>query len=254
MKMAVCTSATPMLTPTRAETMAGVRTGESRSRRRIFFCRQVTRVSAAPNVAPVAIAQPSRPGVMYWIVFSDWSSTWATSTENLVNGHDAALDGDAGRRVEPAYQRRGWIKLQDLAVVHDGHPVAECLGLVQVVDGQHHGAALVVDVAQQIPQVAPRLRVQARGRLVEEDQLRTVHQGTGDGQPLHLAAGQLFAAHVRLFRQPHDIEHLIGLFGRYAIERGERADLFARGEPLEKRRGLQLYADARQQCRVTGPG
>src|SRR6266540_4074533 len=137
MKMAVCTSATPMLTPTRAETMAGVRTGESRSRRRIFFCRQVTRVSAAPNVAPVAIAQPSRPGVMYWIVFSDWSSTWATSTENLggaqrvafgqrredgrrvpggdgqrhlvvvdgrlgnepadlVNGHDAALDGDAG--------------------------------------------------------------------------------------------------------------------------------------------------------------
>ncbi len=73
--MAVWARATPTLTPTRAPTTAAVGTGESRSRRRICFCRQVTRVSAAPNVAPVATAQPSSPGVTNWMAFSDRSST-----------------------------------------------------------------------------------------------------------------------------------------------------------------------------------
>jgi hypothetical protein len=40
-----------------------------------LFCRQVTRVIAAPNAAPEAIAQPSRPGAMYWIAFRDLFST-----------------------------------------------------------------------------------------------------------------------------------------------------------------------------------
>ena len=101
------------------------------------------------------------------------------------------LDGDAGGRVEPADQRGRRAELQDLAVVHDGHPVAEHLGLVHVVGGQHDRAPGVVDAAQQVPQVAPGLRVERRRRLVEEHQLRVVHQRAGDRQPLLLAAGQL---------------------------------------------------------------
>jgi hypothetical protein len=80
MKMAACTTAIAMLTPTRAPTTVPVPTGESRNRRRTFFCRQVTSVSAAPNMAPVATAQPSRPGVRYWMTCSDSSSTcWVSS-------------------------------------------------------------------------------------------------------------------------------------------------------------------------------
>ena len=69
------TSATATLTPIRAVTTEPVLTGDSRSLRSSLFCRQLTSVIAAPNAAPEAIAQPSRPGARYWIGFSESSST-----------------------------------------------------------------------------------------------------------------------------------------------------------------------------------
>jgi len=83
MKITVWPMAMIRLMPTRASTTVPGRIGASRSRRRIRFSRQVTSVSAAPNVAPVAMAQPSRPGVMNWIVSSDWSSTCSAASENF---------------------------------------------------------------------------------------------------------------------------------------------------------------------------
>jgi hypothetical protein len=71
------TMAMARLTPSRAVTTEAVLTGASRSRRSSLFCRQVTSVIAAPNAAPEAIAQPSSPGAMYWMAFSDLSSTCA---------------------------------------------------------------------------------------------------------------------------------------------------------------------------------
>ena len=52
-----------MLTATRATTTDDVDTGASRSRRSRPFSRHTTRLVAAPNVAPAAIAHPIRPGV-----------------------------------------------------------------------------------------------------------------------------------------------------------------------------------------------
>src|SRR4051812_29037303 len=64
-----------IVTPIRADTTALVETGDSLIRRNSFVVRQPTKVAAAPKVALVAIAHPSRPGVMNWIVCSDSSST-----------------------------------------------------------------------------------------------------------------------------------------------------------------------------------
>ena len=69
------TSAMATLTPIRAVITEPVLTGESRSLRSSLSFRQLTSVIAAPNVAPEAIAQPSRPGARYWIGFSEASST-----------------------------------------------------------------------------------------------------------------------------------------------------------------------------------
>ena len=80
----------------------------------------------------------------------------------------AGLDRDPHRRVQAADQLGRRAQLQDLAAVHDRHPVAEDLRLVHVVGGQHDRLAAVVDRPQHVPQVAPGLRVQRRGRLVEE--------------------------------------------------------------------------------------
>ena len=82
MKMTICTSAIPTATTIRAPITAGTFTGERVSRRRIFFCRQVTSVAAAPKVAPIAMAYPRMPGVKYWIGLSALSSTCSACTEN----------------------------------------------------------------------------------------------------------------------------------------------------------------------------
>ncbi len=64
-----------MLTAMRAATTVQVGIGASRRRRSNPFLRHTTRLVAAPNVAPIAIAHPSSPGVTYWIAVSESSST-----------------------------------------------------------------------------------------------------------------------------------------------------------------------------------
>ena len=83
MKIAACIKAMARLTATRAMTTDDVRMGASRSRRSRPFLRHATRLAAAPNVAPVAMAQPSRPGVKYWIADNESSSTCWVSTSNF---------------------------------------------------------------------------------------------------------------------------------------------------------------------------
>ena len=77
----------------------------------------------------------------------------------------------------------------DLAVVHDGDPVAERVGLVQVVRGDEDGHALAAQPADLVPHVRAALRVEAGGRLVEEDDLRLVDDAERDVDPAALAAG-----------------------------------------------------------------
>ena len=67
---------------------------------------------------------------------------------------------------------------------HDPDPVAEPLGLVQVVGADHDAAA---ELAQRGHEVADRLggrRIEAAGRLVQVDHLRLVQQRAGDGDLL----------------------------------------------------------------------
>jgi hypothetical protein len=54
-----------------------------------------------------------------------------------------------------------------------------------------HGHAAAVDLGQRLVQAVDRDRREAEGDLIEDDQARSGHQGTADGQHLLLAAGQL---------------------------------------------------------------
>jgi hypothetical protein len=56
------------------------------------------------------------------------------------------------------------------AVVDDDQSVAQRVRLVEIVGGQEDGHALLAQPAHLDPQVRPALRVEAGGRLVEEDQ------------------------------------------------------------------------------------
>ena len=87
-------------------------------------------------------------------------------------------------------QELGQVEVADLAAA---------LGLVHVVRGDEQRDALGRELEQQIPQLAARDRIDARGRLVEEDDARLVHQRRAEREPLLPAAGQVAgqAIHVR---------------------------------------------------------
>ena len=92
--------------------------------------------------------------------------------------------------------RRGGALRDDAAAVHDGDLIAQQLGLLHVVRGEDDGLAARLDRLHQLPEVAPRLRIEPGGRLVEEQHRRVVDQRDGQQQPLLLAAGELAAVAV----------------------------------------------------------
>src|SRR5206468_11976255 len=59
----------------------------------------------------------------------------------------------------------------DLAVVQDRDVVRELLRLVEIVRGEEDGPALPLEVSNQRPEFPPGARIQARRRLIEEEEL-----------------------------------------------------------------------------------
>ena len=59
----------------------------------------------------------------------------------------------------------------DLALADHPDPVGHLLGLLDVMGGQDDGDAVLAQRADHVPHVAPQLHVDARGRLVEEEDL-----------------------------------------------------------------------------------
>ena len=82
--------------------------------------------------------------------------------------------------------------LDDLAQVHDRHPVADMPDHGQVVRDHHVGQAqLVLQVLEQVDDLGLDRHVKRGDRLVGDDQLGPQRQGAGDPDALPLAAGEL---------------------------------------------------------------
>ena len=105
------------------------------------------------------------------------------------------------RRAEPHGEAReareqvlGGVERDDPAGLHHRDAPAQRLGLLQVMRGQDDRVTVGVELADEGPQVLPQLDVDARGRLVEHDHRRPVHQRLRDQHATLHAAGQ--RAHV----------------------------------------------------------
>ena len=116
---------------------------------------------------PVVVHRSSTPGMARLV---DASSPAATVIRIGASSPRTSAGGESSFSIRP------WSMIAD--------PVAEHLRLVHVVRGEHHRATGLVQPGQQVPQVAPGLRVERCGRLVEEDDLGVVHQRAGDREPL----------------------------------------------------------------------
>ena len=79
---------------------------------------------------------------------------------------------------------------RDDPAVGDVDDAVAALGLVHVVGGDEHGQPVGGELVDLVPELAPRLRVDAGGRLVEKQELRLVHDAGGEREPLLPAAGE----------------------------------------------------------------
>ena len=97
----------------------------------------------------------------------------------------------------------------DQALVHDDQPVAELLGLVHVVGGDHQRDAGLLEPEQLVPQHVAGLRVEAGGGLVEQQQVGAVDQAAGDREPALHAAGEVLDPGLRLVGERDELEQLV---------------------------------------------
>lgn len=72
----------------------------------------------------------------------------------------------------------------------------QCLRFLQIVRGQHDRRPLVAQVAYQLPCATPGTGVEARRRLVQEQQARRVQDAERQVQAALLASGQVLYAGV----------------------------------------------------------
>ena len=121
----------------------------------------------------------------------------------------------------------GLAALDDHAAVHEQHLVATRLREADLVGDHHHGPALDRQILHDGQHLPHQFRVESRGRLVEEHQLRLERQRAGDADALLLSARELVRVLVGLAGETDLVQQLLRL-GPYLGRRstsGRRRDL-----------------------------
>ena len=101
--------------------------------------------------------------------------------------------GGAGGRAEQIERRAVG---DDLAGREDDHAIGERFDLVEIVRRQQHRLAVALQRQQDVVNLPPRDRIETRGRLIEDVEIRIVQHRHGQGEALPLSTGQ--TAHHRL--------------------------------------------------------
>jgi sulfane dehydrogenase subunit SoxC len=183
-------------------------------------------------------------------------ATWrrnelAEALEELGNRAAAVLarGNDLDRR--PAYLRLERIRRalgDDLTVVDDSDPIGKDIGFLEVLRGQEdRDAVLAREPTNLVPQRCATLDVKARGRLVEEQDARTMDERHGEIEATLHAAG--VAAHLAIGRvaQADTLEQLHrawrALGARERLEGSLEQKMLAAGEQRIERRLLQRGPD-----------
>ena len=145
-------------------------------------------------------------------------------------GGDQVLGVRVLRRGEDVGRRAA---LDDLAVIHDAHPVGHLAHDAEIVgDEQHRHVELGLELGEQLEDLRLDGDVERSGRLVGDEQVGLVGERHGDHHPLTLAAGELMRIAV---------EPALGIVDADLIEQIE--DARARGAVGKSTVDFQHLAD-----------
>jgi hypothetical protein len=117
------------------------------------------------------------------------------------------------------------------------------LGLVEVVGGEDDRGAAAGERGDERPELAARLRVEAGGGLVEEEQFRVAEDAQRDVEPAALAAGEVAGPGAALLVQPDGGDDLVGIAAAGVVA-GEVVHQFLDGDLVEPAGALRHDADA----------
>ena len=150
--------------------------------------RRQQRLGRAQRLAQRALAED--PGGAHADTSCTSPATRVRRAAGRVEEHvvERRLAVEAGALAQVGLELRGRALAHDPPVVDDRQPVAELVGLLEVLRGEEDRRAARVDAAQLVPDRQPARRVQAGGRLVEEQDVGLVHERRGEVEPaLHAA-------------------------------------------------------------------
>jgi hypothetical protein len=122
------------------------------------------------------------------------------------------VDGDDldGRAADLGLQLGGSALGDDLAVVDDPDPVGQHVRLLEVLGGEEHGDPVVLGkAAHLLPECAPALRVEAGGRLVQEEDPGRVDERESQIEPALHPTGVAADLAVGRLREPHALEQKV---------------------------------------------
>jgi hypothetical protein len=123
-------------------------------------------------------------------------------------GRVRELQPDVTARYQSLQLRGGSLRYQPAPVQH-GDPVRKTVGLVEVLRREEDGDAVPDQFADRLPHRPAAARVQARGGLIEEDDLGTADQGHREVEPAPHPAGQGRRGLVRGFGQVEPLDELV---------------------------------------------
>src|ERR1700722_9103032 len=161
----------------------------------------------------------------------------------LRSGEVVGCKYDGSLRAVPVNQALRPVDVDDASVLDDCYPVAQPFGLFHKMSGQENCLAALADIAHQVPDGAPRLRVQSGGQLVEKYHLRIVDQRKRNEQSLLLPAREghepctPLVDQAKLFEQPFTVCRFLPIKGRPEVYRLPHFD------PLLQLRLLELNSD-----------
>src|SRR5437016_14449790 len=83
------------------------------------------------------------------------------------------------------------------------------LGFIHVMGRDKKRHAFTGELEEQIPEFAPRDRIDASSRLIKKEHARPVHERARHGQPLTPAAGKLRSAPVNVWPKMSRCDHFV---------------------------------------------
>src|SRR6185312_14664120 len=142
----------------------------------------------------------------------------------------------------------GRVEGQYFAVVDDGHPVAQFVGLFHVVGGEHDCDSFFAQAAHGVPHGDAALRIKPRAWLVEEKNGGVMGNGPGDLDALLESSGKLRGKCPGALQQMKLVEQGIGALPGFRSAEPEvlavEVEVLKNGQRTVERVVLRHHADA----------